>query len=189
MDNANQALAYIHTTIETLPPALRVLCGDMLSDTEFQRGFGAKSHHHNFEGGLLIHTAEVLQNCLSVNLEHLNREVLIVAAVWHDYLKKKDYVKVDYPYAEGGAPNYRIDYTEYKQMIYHISGSWAEFYHQAKLLNIDENFIEKVGHCLLSHHGRPEWGSPITPQTPEALVLHWADCMSAWFENGKYKAK
>lgn len=140
----------------------------------------AKSHHHNYMGGLVAHTAEVLKNCLSVELDYLNEDVLIVACIWHDYLKKKDYALND----KG-----EIIYTDYKDKIYHISGSWAEFYHQATLLKIDPGFIENVGHCLLSHHGRAEWGSPITPKTPEAVVLHWADCMSAWFENGKYKEK
>jgi len=54
---------------------------------------------------------------------------------------------------------------------------------------VDKATILKVAHCILAHHGRPEWGSAITPQTPEALTLHWADCLSAFFENGSYKEK
>lgn len=175
------SLNYILSKIEEISDSkLRKLCEIVITDKEFLEGFGAKSHHHNYKSGLLIHTAEVLENVLSVNLDYLNKDILIVSAVWHDYLKKKDYTLNE---------KNEIIYTEYKEKIYHISGSWAEFYHQAKLIGIDEKIIETIGHCLLSHHGRPEWGSAITPRTPESVVLHWADCMSAWFENGKFKEK
>ena len=30
-------------------------------------------------------------------------------------------------------------------------------------------------HALLAHHGRLEYGSPVVPQTLEAMVLHSAD--------------
>ncbi len=176
-----ESIDYIQLQIKNLSsPILQNLCKIVIDDKDFINGYGAKSHHHNYKGGLLIHTAEVLKNCMSVNLEYLNKDVLIVSAIWHDYLKKKDY--------DTNSKD-EIIYTSYKEKIYHISGSWAEFYHQAKLLNVSEEFIENVGHCMLSHHGRPEWGSAITPKTPEAVVLHWADCMSAWFENGKFKEK
>jgi 3'-5' exoribonuclease len=38
-----------------------------------------------------------------------------------------------------------------------------------------------VIHCILSHHGRKDWGSPVEPATLEALVLHQADMLSAKF--------
>jgi 23S rRNA maturation-related 3'-5' exoribonuclease YhaM len=178
-------LNYIKSQIENLStPEFKQLCEIVVNDQDFINGYGAREHHHNYKGGLVVHTTEVLKNCLSVNLDYLNKDVLIISAIWHDYLKKKDYcLKV----GDGEPP--KIAATKYKEQIYHVAGSWAEFYHQAKKLNINEEFIEQIGHCLLSHHGRPEWGSAITPQTPEAVVLHWADCMSAWFENGKYKEK
>jgi 3'-5' exoribonuclease len=34
-------------------------------------------------------------------------------------------------------------------------------------------------HVILSHHGRREWGAPVLPRTPEALLLHYCDVMSA----------
>ena len=174
-------LSYLYSQIENLSTyQLEKLCQIVLNDKAFLNGYGAKSHHHNFQGGLLVHTAEVLENCLSVHLDYLDKDVLIVAAIWHDFLKKKDYALNE---------QNEIVYTTYKEQIHHISGGWAEFYHQAKKMNIDEKFIERVGHCLLSHHGRKEYGSPVIPQTPEASILHWADSMSAFFQNGKYKEK
>jgi 3'-5' exoribonuclease len=34
-------------------------------------------------------------------------------------------------------------------------------------------------HMVLSHHGRLEWGAPVTPMILEAEVVHWADNASA----------
>ena len=34
-------------------------------------------------------------------------------------------------------------------------------------------------HIVLSHHGRMDWGSPVLPQTPEALLIHCCDQISA----------
>ncbi|UCG88617.1 MAG: hypothetical protein JSW71_08785, partial [Gemmatimonadota bacterium] len=34
-------------------------------------------------------------------------------------------------------------------------------------------------HLILSHHGKLEFGSPVTPMTLEAEALHWADNASA----------
>jgi len=34
-------------------------------------------------------------------------------------------------------------------------------------------------HCVLSHHGALEFGSPVQPMTTEAEIVHWADEASA----------
>jgi len=38
---------------------------------------------------------------------------------------------------------------------------------------------EVLLHLILSHHGKLEFGSPVSPMTLEAEVLHWADNASA----------
>jgi 3'-5' exoribonuclease len=37
-------------------------------------------------------------------------------------------------------------------------------------------------HLVASHHGTKEWGSPVTPKTPEAVLLHAIDNMDAKME-------
>ena len=32
-----------------------------------------------------------------------------------------------------------------------------------------------LGHIMLSHHGQKEFGSPVLPSTPEALIVSMAD--------------
>lgn len=156
----------------------------VIRDTRFITGFGSRSKHHAFSGGLVCHTAEVLSNCLAMaatldsdpaaqNGLRMKQDVLVMASIWHDYMKIADYEQDQYGMA----------YTAHKKLIYHVADSYAEFVAQAKFNNLDKEFIQDVGHCILSHHGRPEWGSAITPQTPEALVLHTADCLSSWWSN------
>jgi 3'-5' exoribonuclease len=168
-----EALAYLDEPLQTL-------CWEVVTDYHFRSGYGARKHHHNFVGGLFIHTAEVVQNCLATENLGLDMQVLIAAAIWHDYLKIEEYEADDKDEPQ---------YTDFKHKIGHIAGSYAEFAASATAAGVDAKIIKEVSHCILSHHGRPEWGSAITPKTPEALTLHWADCMSAFFENGTYKEK
>ncbi len=37
-------------------------------------------------------------------------------------------------------------------------------------------------HLILSHHGKIEYGSPVLPKTPEALILHHIDNIDAKIE-------
>ncbi len=34
---------------------------------------------------------------------------------------------------------------------------------------------------IVAHQGIPEWGSPVSPSTPEAMLVHYADDMDAKF--------
>jgi 23S rRNA maturation-related 3'-5' exoribonuclease YhaM len=53
----------------------------------------------------------------------------------------------------------------------------ALVYDEQQLFCIPER--DAVIHCMLSHHGRREWGSPVEPVTPEAYILHVADMLSS----------
>ena len=37
-------------------------------------------------------------------------------------------------------------------------------------------------HLILSHHGKIEYGSPVLPKTPEAIILHHIDNIDAKIE-------
>lgn len=148
----------------------------VLTDRSFLEGRGARDKHHAFSGGLCVHTAEVLSNAVDMASQlGLNMQVIVQAAIWHDYGKIYDYT--DPPVGE------QAQYTDHKKLIHHIHASFSEFRSVAELNRLDEAYIMEVGHCILSHHGRPEWGSAIVPQTPEAVVLHTADSLSAWWAN------
>ena len=39
---------------------------------------------------------------------------------------------------------------------------------------------DEIGHLILSHHGRRDWGAIQEPKTAEAWALHLADMASAF---------
>ena len=40
----------------------------------------------------------------------------------------------------------------------------------------------RLEHLIITHQGRPEWGSPKPPMTPEALLVHFADDIDAKYQ-------
>ncbi len=188
-------LIWMRETANELSSPFEQLCMTVLYDPRFLVAYGSAGQHHAYEGGLVVHTSEVLET--SIHLSNIysgaNREVLTVAAIYHDYLKIKEYL----PEVQGtgtysnGVP-VKFGKTPYRNLVRHVAGGHAEF-----LKNLDkyrdvnpqteefENKVLNVEHCLLAHHGRPEWGSPVEPQTVEANILHMADMLSMQFGAGK----
>lgn len=142
----------------------------VLFDPAFVTAPGGASHHHAYKGGLLQHTSEVVAHVIRVAGPVLDMPSLILAAIWHDYMKTREYVI---------EPDGRITKTQYHAQIGHVAGSYVEFVHHARRLGVPDTEIEKIGHIMLAHHGRLEWRSPVEPQTPEAFILHTADMLSA----------
>ena len=166
---------------------LQVIVERMIAREEFSKAPGSVKHHHCYTGGLAEHTLEVVEYCNNniAKLE-LNYDVVIGAAIIHDWAKIHDYAYVintdDHPTEPCKWVN-----APYKFTIHHIAGSHAEFYRHAHgVLHLPT--MRAIEHCILSHHGRQEWGSPVEPSTPEALILHQADIWSAKFGPGKEKS-
>ena len=40
---------------------------------------------------------------------------------------------------------------------------------------LDENITNAIAHIIVSHHGLREFGSPVLPATPEAMIVSAAD--------------
>lgn len=125
--------------------------------------------HHYGRGGLATHTTEVVELCLH-NAERypgVNKRVLFLAALYHDVGKIWDYEFRDGEWYG----------NEHKRRIHHIIRS-ALFWNEV-CVKKPNPYSEDVLHCILSHHGRREWGSPVAPDTKEAWLLHLCDAMSA----------
>lgn len=143
-------------------------------------------HHHVFPGGLLMHTAQVmeyaLQNIFIEDEIKADRDVLIAAALFHDSGKMFDYI-IDWENSQiklKEDENY-YDHTETYDLIYHISSSYELFKkavdrHEYK----NEKKVLQIGHAILAHHGN--YGrSPVEPKTLEAQIIHHADVLSAFY--------
>ena len=164
---------------------LQTIIERMLHNEAFSIAPASCKHHHVYTGGLAEHTLEVVDYCNN-NIAGLglDYDVVIAAAIAHDWAKIHDYRQVPDP---ENPENLIWVNAPYKFNIHHIAGSHAEFYRQAhNVLRLDT--MRAIEHCILAHHGRKEWGSPVEPATPEALLLHQADMWSAKFGPGKDKS-
>jgi len=153
-------------------PFLRKCCLDIVNSEEFQTCTASRKQHQAYEGGLLVHTAETLEIALGIAATRclqIDVDILTVATVYHDIGKIYDYVV-----KEDGS----FEYTEHQKLVRHLPRSYAIFMNNVEA-NISDELQTQIGHCILSHHGRFEWGTPVLPQTPEAYALHCADWMSA----------
>jgi len=168
-DRANDAYLSLLYSLKTLSREERHLCFGVLDNEDFFSAPGGSEHHHNYKHGLIIHTAEVMNNAQKLCSGWKLPDELIIAVIWHDFMKIKDYAIVDQ----------EIISLPYKKLINHVSGSCMEFHSAAKAIGMEPNKMERIEHILLSHHGRKEWGSPVEPRTAEAFVMHTADMMSA----------
>lgn len=137
----------------------------------FKGHSAAKSVHHSFAGGLLEHTLSILKFCeyLANTYPLLNRDLLYSAALFHDIGKTKELSA--FP---------ENDYTDGGQLLGHIIMG-VEMIGEV-IRDIDgfpEMLANELKHCIVSHHGEFEYGSPKKPAIPEAVALHYADATDA----------
>ena len=141
---------------------------------EFRNASAAKTIHHGFIGGLLEHSLSVAKLCNAMcdNYPILNRDLLITAALLHDVGKIRELS----PFPEN-------DYTDDGQLLGHIYlGAQMVAEKAAQIKGFPAELSRELQHCILSHHGELEYGSPKKPALIEALVLSMADNLDAKVE-------
>ncbi len=167
-------------------PYLKKLMAELHSNNSFATAFmespAASFHHHNYQGGLIEHTLEVwnlADRICGLYADKLDRDLVLCAAATHDVGKINTYEL-----------NTGISQrTETGELLDHIfiSGSMlSNLWDSAVKPSVPpENAGEAAHvktlllHVVLSHHGKLEWGSPVLPRTPEALLIHHCDVLSA----------
>ncbi len=156
---------------------LRELLRSFLDDPGFMEGFkksaAARNVHHVYVGGLLDHTVKVTRLAAFAAEElypgEVNRDLLISGAILHDVGKVRE--------LDSGA---EVGYTREGYLVGHvIMGSAMLRERAAKIPGFPEDTLLLLEHILVSHHGEKEWGSPVVPMTPEAMIIHAADNLDA----------
>lgn len=168
----------------------------------FSTWSAASGQHHTQLGGLMKHTAEVVQisdklaEYFIANYDEtfINRPLLICSAILHDVGKV---FELDVDTTSG-----KTDYSKHSILATHIMDILKEVdltaadigMCQPNVIDEDNNIvrvkdaaeladeaeaIDLLKHCLAAHHGKLEFGSPITASIPEAEILHMADMLSA----------
>ena len=151
---------------------------DFLSFVFFEKGLwdifrscpAAVTHHHAYVGGLLEHTIAVAGTARSLAMAYrdggmdVDLPVVIAGALLHDLGKMESY---EIP------PGLKM--TVKGTVIDHIVLGYTTFSALAREFGLEEGLFLALGHILVSHHGCREYGSPVLPATPEAMIVSAAD--------------
>ncbi len=172
----SQLLTYVKSVQN--PYLSRLLNLLFVEDQEFLKAFNshsaAKTVHHGFVGGLLEHTVGVARLCdyLAGAYPVLKRDLLITAALLHDVGKVRELSS--FPLN---------DYTDEGQLVGHLVIG-AQMVHDlaGKIPGFPPVLEQELVHCILSHHGELEYGSPKKPALAEAIALSLADNLDARME-------
>jgi 3'-5' exoribonuclease len=144
--------------------------------------------HHDYVGGLAVHTWEVMHLCRASAESPVRKPrpvdaaVLAVSAMWHDMGKTRYYAQQEVNFqtvnrksATGtlGNTHIMLALIEWGKIV----ETWGEF-------PLDSTQSDKVTHCIGGHHGKLAWGSPVVPNSQEAVILHHADVQSVMLGGG-----
>lgn len=186
----DQSLAYLQDSVHSIANhVLEKACNRLLNNERFRKCPASREKHQAYVGGLVVHTAEVMWLARKLATAHfleVNRDALITATLFHDSGKLWDY----------NVTSDEILYTPHRHTIRHLSHSYAEFMKMVTSNFADDEYpdtldplqplVDLIGHCILAHHGRTDWGSPVEPLTVEAMILHSADPLSGRFSKDYY---
>ena len=126
---------------------------------------------------LLEHTLSVVKLCEYYTKAYpmLQRDLLLAAAMFHDVGKLEE-LSV-FP---------ENDYTDAGQLLGHILiGAELVGERIRAIPGFPVKLANELKHCILSHHGELEYGSPKKPAIAEALALSFADNTDAKMQTMK----
>jgi len=130
----------------------------------------AVRNHHNFVNGLLYHTVTMadVADAVCKQYTNLNRDILLGGILIHDIGKCEE---LSGPIA--------TQFTIQGKLVGHISIAHGEVREACHKLNLDPEISAIMEHMILSHHGKNEFGSPVTPCIKEAFVCAMIDDLDA----------
>lgn len=172
-----ELLEVIYRVIESISdPVIRDIvsfCVDKVSE-KLAHYPAAKMHHHAYFAGLAYHIVRMLEigEFLCKQRAFLKEDMIKAGIILHDIAKPEEMI------AQLGVVT---DYSTQGKLIGHIAMA-AGWITEAALrleLPLDSEQVIGLQHLILSHHNLGEWGSPVQPQTAEAVALHYIDALDA----------
>jgi 3'-5' exoribonuclease len=177
-----ELLTTARTKIE--PEPLRQLVVGILEEhaDAIKRAPAAKQNHHAYAGGFLEHVLSVTRNAVFFadkyaadypNMQPpLSKSLVVAGAILHDIGKL---IELEFSF-EGTRR------TAEGQLIGHILlGRDMVRERGQKIPGLDRETLLRLEHIIVAHQNLPEWGSPVAPHTPEALLVYFADDVDAKF--------
>lgn len=148
---------------------------------KFQICPAAEKVHHNFQGGLLVHTAEVLElsraimkssNHSTPRYDFVDSDVVATSAILHDAGKVNTYSISEFGVAKSEVNERTVGHIFYSMaLVDRVSYKYKD--------RIKKSFFHEVLHCIAAHHGSPEYGSLKKVQSIEAGIVSHADYLSS----------
>lgn len=129
--------------------------------------------HHAIVGGLMLHTASIVEMAEEICqiYPNVNRELLLSGAILHDVAKTFE--------METGKTGLCTGYSVGGELIGHLVKGAMYIEDTAVKLGVDYDKAVLLEHMVLSHHGVPEYGSPVRPMFLEAEILSTLDSLDA----------
>ena len=157
----------------------RAVCRRLLEEKEgaLRTIPAAKSVHHSFLGGLLIHTWTMLRTAdflAGLYPETVDRSLLLAGTLLHDLSKAEEF-----SFSPLGLVT---EYSLKGQLLGHLVMGAQEAARAAEELAIPEEKSVLLQHMILSHHGQPEFGAAVVPMCAESELLSLIDTMDSRME-------
>ena len=178
--DAEEAMRYVESILAGLQDAdYRKLAETVFSRRKerFMTVPAAKSVHHGFRNGLLMHTANMLQTAdflADLYAEIINRDLLLTGTLLHDLAKTREF-----DFSPLGTVR---DYSAEGRLLGHPVMGAQEVAAVAQELGVPQEKSVLLQHLLLSHHGEPEFGAAVLPMCAEAELLHLIDMIDSRME-------
>lgn len=139
---------------------------------KFEKGIGGLVQHHNYLGGLAEHTLNsmYLAKTMAYRYNCRYKEIAVLGAKLHDIGKIEEY-----------NTNGPFSVTMIGELEGHIvkGVTMLEKAFEAENNIYSDDFKMRIKSCIIQHHGKMEYGSPKTPKTEEAYIVHLADYTDA----------
>lgn len=137
----------------------------------------AKSVHHSFLSGLLMHTANMVRIAdflAGIYPDIIDRSLLITGTLLHDFAKETEFA-----FSELGLVT---DYSMKGQLLGHLVMGAQEVAQVCTDLGIPQEKSILLQHMILSHHGEPDFGAAVRPMFAEAELLSNIDLIDSRME-------
>ena len=137
----------------------------------------AKSVHHGFLHGLLMHTGNMVtiaDQLSRIYDQVVDRNLLITGTLLHDFAKREEFT-----FSQLGLVN---GYSVKGQLLGHLVMGAQEVAQVCRELQIPEEKSILLQHMLLSHHGKPEYGAAVVPMCAESELLSLIDMLDSRME-------
>ncbi len=137
----------------------------------------AKSVHHAFRSGLLMHTESMLRlaDFLADSYsEVIDRSLLIAGTMLHDFAKEREF--------NLSSLGLVTEYSVAGELLGHLVMGAQEVAETARELGVPEEKSMLLQHMLLSHHGLPEQGAAVKPKCAESELLSYIDLIDSRME-------